>query len=117
MSKHLNALRDDGMLFPMQTSVIADLTQHAAETGQPLPIAPLTIDSIERFLGVAVDLDTGGCLLDIVVDDGVRTLDDRNWLASLEQACGGRVAIAWAMRPEDYFAQIAGGGDADLQPE
>lgn len=107
MSKHLNTNQD----------VVADLEQHAAETGKPLPETPHTIEHIETFLGVAVDLDTGGCLLDTSIDDGVRTLDEGNWLASLEAAGGGRVAVTWAMRPEEYFAQVAGGADADLQPE
>lgn len=97
MDKHLNARQD---------SVIADLVQHAAETGKPLPMAPLTIDKIERFLGVAVDLDTGGCVLDMPVDDSVRTLDEGSWLASLEEACDGRVMVAWVMTPEAYFAQL-----------
>ncbi len=35
--------------------------------------------------------------------DGVQTLDNADWLAGLEQACGGSVRVAWAMRPEMYF--------------
>ena len=97
MSEHLNV---------RQASVIADLVQHEAETGKSLPITPLTIDNIERFQGFAVDLETGDW---IPVDDGVHTLDDDNWLASLEQACEGRVTVAWTMTPEAYFAQLANG--------
>ena len=67
--------------------------------------------------GGVVDLRSGDLYLDVATDDGVRTLDEGNWLAGLERACGGEVKIVWAMRPEDYFAQVTGGGDADLQPE
>lgn len=83
-----------------------DLNNWAQETGQRLPFDAEAIAMAEQA-GVYFDLVAGKPVG--VVDDEVQVLDDRTWLADLEQACGGNVVITWAMRPEEYFAKVERG--------
>lgn len=83
-----------------------DLNNWAKETGQRLPFDAEAIAMAEQA-GVYLNLADGKPVG--MVDDEVQTLDDRTWLADLEQACGGNVVITWAMSPEEYFAKAARG--------
>lgn len=85
-----------------------ELLEWEIETGQELPCDALAIATLETmFNGIALDLETG--TLAAMADDGVQTLDDQAWLAGLEEAAGGSVRVAWAMRPEVYFAMAERG--------
>lgn len=42
----------------------------------------------------------------------VEVMEPRAWLAGLEAACGGKVVVHSAVRPEVYFAQVEEGNRA-----
>ena len=78
----------------------AEIQEWADERGQDLPREAMDI-AVHETVGAVIDLVMGAI---VTMDtDGVQTLDDQPWLAGLEQACGGSVRVAWAMRPEMYF--------------
>lgn len=79
---------------------VVELRDWAADTGQQLPYDAETL-ALEETLGVAFDLTTGE--VDAIA------INEEAWLAALEEAAGGSVSVAWAMRPEEYFAMVEGG--------
>ena len=77
----------------------AELQEWAVETGQLLPLDAETM-ALEETLGIAFDLGTGE--IDAIA------INEVAWLATLEEAAGGSVGVAWAMRPEVFFQAAEG---------
>lgn len=97
------------MLYMLK--VQEDLQQWQAETGEPLP-ADVTAIAAAEAKGDVIDLRAGVIVGHEAPDGDVRLLTNTQvhnqhaWLAGIEAACGGNVTIAWAVRPEEYFARL-----------
>lgn len=86
---------------------VVELLEWERETGRSLPYHPRLIANVERT-GMVLDLETGR-ETEVSDSGSVHTVDDQRWLADLEAAGGGRVTVAWAIQPDEYFAMVERG--------
>lgn len=97
------------MTQPARVDIITDLHAWEMDEGKTLPMNPVDIARLEQ-INEMVDLETGQVRR---VTPVAVPMNADAWLADLEAANAGQVAVQWAVRPEAWdFAHNCPKGQA-----